>query len=120
MSILNNATCEKIKKAASLYAAEIKEINHYLVQEQDTNKREKLLLLRTIATIEHGNAIGLYNDQMDDDYMDELTVKNMAYCAELDTSELFGDIMILTEDTKEKLFANPTGERERLIRELKI
>jgi len=113
MSTLNNATCEKIKKAASLYVTKIKEINHYLVQEQDTNKREKLLLLRTIATIEHGNAIGLY-----DDYLDELTVKNMAYCAELDNSELLNDIMILTEDTKEKLFADPAGERERLTKEL--
>lgn len=33
MSTLNNATCEKIKKAASLYVTKIKEINHYLVQE---------------------------------------------------------------------------------------
>jgi len=118
MSTLNNATCEKIKKAASLYVTKIKEINHYLVQEQDTNKREKLLLLRTIATIEHGNAIGLYNGQMNDDYLEALTAKNMAYCAELGNSELFGDIMILTEDTKEKLFADPAGERERLTKEL--
>lgn len=119
MCVLSNEKREQIKAAAIAYKADISKIDHLLEQEPDAERRAKLLLLRAAATIEHGNAIGLFDDDdMDADTLEAITGENLIYCAELDNSALFEDIAILTEDTKEKMFVDPTGERLRLLSEL--
>lgn len=118
MCVLTNEKRGEIKAATEAYKVEVAKINHLLEQEPDAKRRANLLLLRAVATIEHGNAVGLFSEDMEDDYLEAITEEHLNHCGDLDNSALFEDIAILTEDTKEKLFADPTGERVRLLSEL--
>lgn len=118
MCVLTNEKRGEIKAATEAYKVEVAKINHLLEQEPDAKRRVNLLLLRAVATIEHGNAVGLFSEDMEDDYLEAITEEHLKHCGDLDNSALFEDIAILTEDTKEKIFADPAGERLRLSSEL--
>lgn len=120
MCVLTNEKREEIKAATEAYKVEVAKINHLLEQEPDKSRRAKLFLLRAVATIEHGNTVGLFSDGMEDDYLEAITEEHLKHCGDLDNSALFEDIAILTEDTKEKIFADPVGERLHLLNELNL
>lgn len=110
-----------IKESTELYRAEITQINTWIYNEADDDRCDQLYLLRALSSIEHGNRIGLFNDDdASEVYFEEVAKEVNRYFPEKDDAELFDDISILEDDVRERYFENPAKEKQSILSALKL
>lgn len=109
---------ETIKTSTETYRSEVNRINDLINSPQSDELLDKLYLLRTIATIEHGKRIGLFDENNSDTYLEALAEEVSKYFPEKDDEELFDDLAILDDDQHARLFANPEKEKAILLKAL--
>jgi len=110
-----------IKESSELYRHEIENINDLIDKESDNDRCDQLYLLRAIATIEHGNRIGLFtNDEGSEEYFEAMAKEVNRYFPHKNDSELFDDISVLEEYVKKSFFDNPAKEKDILVKMLGI
>lgn len=110
-----------IKESSELYRHEIEHINDLIDKESDNDRCDQLYLLRAIATIEHGNRIGLFtNEEGSEEYFAAMAKEVNLYFPHKNDSELFDDISILEEYVKKSFFDNPAKEKDILVKMLGI
>lgn len=109
---------ETIKTSTETYRSEVNRINDLINSPQSDERLDKLYLLRTIATIEHGKRIGLFDENNSDTYLEALAEEVSKYFPEKDDEELFDDLAILDDDQHARLFANPEKEKAILLKAL--
>lgn len=111
---------ETIKSSTETYRSEVNRINDLINSPQSDERLDKLYLLRTIATIEHGKRIGLFDENNSDAYLEALAHEVSKHFPEKDDEELFDDLAILDDDQHARLFANPEKEKAILLKALGI
>ena len=109
---------QTIKSSTETYRSEVNRINDLINSPQSDDRLDKLYLLRTIATIEHGKRIGLFGESNSDAYLEALAQEVSKYFPEKDDEELFDDLAILDDDQHARLFANPEKEKAILLKTL--
>ena len=109
---------QTIKASTEIYRSEVNRINDLINSPQSDDRLDKLYLLRTIATIEHGKRIGLFDENNSDAYLEALAQEVSKYFPEKDDEELFDDLAILDDDQHNRLFANPEKEKAVLLKAL--
>jgi hypothetical protein len=110
-----------IKESSELYRHEIENINDLIEKESDNDRCDQLYLLRAIATIEHGNRIGLFtNEEGSEEYFEAMAKEVNLYFPHKNDSELFDDISVLEEYVKKSFFDNPAKEKDILVKMLGI
>lgn len=110
-----------IKESTELYRAEITQINTWIYSEANDDRCDQLYLLRALSSIEHGNRIGLFNDDdASEVYFEEVAKEVNRYFPEKDDAELFDDISILEDDIRERYFENPAKEKQAILSALKL
>lgn len=109
---------ETIKSSTEIYRSEVNRINDLINSPQSDERLDKLYLLRTIATIEHGKRIGLFDENNSDAYLEALAQEVSKYFPEKDDEELFDDLAILDDDQHARLFGNPEKEKAILLKAL--
>lgn len=108
-----------IKKSSEIYRQEVECINDWIDKESDNDRCDQLYLLRALSTIEHGNRIGLFNDEEGSEkYFEAVAQEVTLYFPNKDDSELFDDITVLEEYVKNRFFDNPEKEKEALLKTL--
>lgn len=118
---LSESQKQTIKVSTELYRAEITQINSWIYNEADDERCDQLYLLRAISSIEHGNRIGLFNDdEASEAYFEEVAREVNRYFPEKDDAELFDDISILEDDVRERYFENPAKEKQTILNALKL
>lgn len=111
---------QTIKESTLLYRSEITQINDWIYKEADDDRCDQLYLLRALSTIEHGERIGLFNDTLTEEQLEEVAKEVNRYFAEKDDAELFDDISILEDDVRERYFENPAKEKQAILSALKL
>ena len=111
---------ETIKASTETYRSEVNRINELINTPKYEDKLEQLYLLRTIATIEHGKRIGLFDESNSDAYLKALSDEVSKHFPEKDDEELFDDLAILEDDQHDRLFANPEKEKAILLKAVGI
>ncbi|HLD22433.1 MAG TPA: hypothetical protein VJA83_00725 [Sulfuricurvum sp.] len=112
---------QTIKESSELYRSEITQINTWIYNEADDERCDQLYLLRALSSIEHGNRIGLFNDdESSEEYLEEVAQEVNRYFPEKDDAELFDDIAILEDDIRERYFENPAKEKQSILDALKL
>lgn len=109
---------QAIKSSTETYRSEVNRINDLINSPQSDDRLDKLYLLRTIATIEHGKRIGLFDENNSDAYLEALAQEVSKYFPEKDDEELFDDLAILDDDQHARLFGNPEKEKAILLKAL--
>lgn len=109
---------QSIKASSEIYRSEVNRINDVINSPQSDDRLDKLYLLRTIATIEHGNRIGLFDEKNSDEYLEALAHEVSKYFPEKDDEELFDDLAILDDDVHNRLFSSPEKEKNILLKAL--
>lgn len=118
---LSESQKQTIKASTELYRAEITQINSWIYNEADDERCDQLYLLRALCSIEHGNRIGLFNDdEASEEYFEEVAKEVNRYFPEKDDAELFDDISILEDDVRERYFENPAQEKQAILNALKL
>ena len=111
---------ETIKTSTETYRNEVTRINDLINAPQSDDRLDKLYLLRTIATIEHGKRVGLFDENNSDEFLESLASEVSKYFPEKDDEELFDDLAILDDDQHNRLFSNPEKEKATLLKALGI
>lgn len=112
---------QTIKESTELYRSEITQINTWIYNEADDERCDQLYLLRALCSIEHGNRIGLFNDdEASEEYLEALAQEVNRYFPEKDDAELFDDIAILEDDVRDRYFENPAKEKQAILNTLKL
>ncbi|MDD3598418.1 hypothetical protein [Sulfuricurvum sp.] len=111
---------QTIKASSEIYRSEVNRINELINTPANDDKLDELYLLRTIATIEHGNRVGLFNENNTDEFLEALAREVSKYFPEKDDEELFDDLAVLDDDLNNRLFANPEKEKAMLLKRLNI
>jgi hypothetical protein len=109
---------QTIKNSTEIYRSEVNRINDLINEPQSEDRLDKLYLLRTIATIEHGKRIGLFNESNSDVYLEALGHEVSKHFPEKDDEELFDDLAILDDDLHNRLFSSPEKEKNILLKAL--
>lgn len=109
---------ETIKSSTEIYRSEVNRINDLINSPQSDERLDKLYLLRTIATIEHGKRIGLFDENNSDAYLEALAHEVSKYFPEKDDEELFDDLAILDDDLHNRLFSSTEKEKAILLKAL--
>src|SRR3989339_2245996 len=118
---LSETQKQTIKASTELYRSEITQINTWIYNEADDERCDQLYLLRALSSIEHGNRIGLFNDdESSEEYLEEVAQEVNRYFPEKDDAELFDDIAILEDDIRERYFENPAKEKQSILDALKL
>lgn len=107
---------QSIKESTEIYRSEVNRINDLINTPQNEENLERLYLLRTIATIEHGKRIGLFDENNTDEYLEALSREVSKYFPEKDDEELFDDLAILDDDLHNRLFSSPEKEKNILLK----
>jgi len=63
---------QTIKNSTEIYRNEVNRINDLINTPQSEDRLDKLYLLRTIATIEHGKRIGLFDESNSDEHLEAI------------------------------------------------
>lgn len=108
---------QTIKASSEIYRSEVNRINEWINSPKNDDKLDDLYLLRTVATIEHGKRIGLFDDNSDE-YLEALAREVSKHFPEKDDEELFDDLAILDDDMHNRLFSNPEKEKAILLKRL--
>ena len=111
---------ETIKTSTESYRNKVTRINDLIIAPQSDDRFDKLYLLRTIATIEHGKRVGLFDENNSDEFLESLASEVSKYFPEKDDEELFDDLAILDDDQHNRLFSNPEKEKATLLKALGI
>jgi hypothetical protein len=109
---------ENIKTSTEMYRNEVNRINDLINTIQNEDSLDKLYLLRTIATIEHGKRVGLFNENNTDDFLEALGNEVTQHFPEKDDEELFDDLAILDDDLHNRLFSSTEKEKNILLKGL--
>jgi hypothetical protein len=109
---------QNIKASTEIYRSEVNRINEWINAPQNDDRLDNLYLLRTIATIEHGKRIGLFNEKNSDEYLETLGREVSKYFPDKDDEELFDDLAILDDDLHNRLFSNTEKEKNILLKAL--
>ncbi len=109
---------QTIKTSTEIYRREVNRINDLINAPQSEDRLDKLYLLRTISTIEHGMRIGLFDENNSDEYLKALGGEVSKYFPEKDDEELFDDLAILDDDVHNRLFSSPEKEKNILLKAL--
>ncbi|MDD5717874.1 MAG: hypothetical protein PHW64_08785 [Sulfuricurvum sp.] len=107
-----------IKESSERYKDEVNRINTLINSDISDAQCDTLYLLRTLSTIEHGNRIGLFNEENSDEFLEALAREVNRYFPEKDDEELYDDLAILEDDLKERFFADPEKEKTMLLKGL--
>ena len=109
---------ETIKSSTETYRSEVNRINELINSPKNDDKLDELYLLRTIATIEHGKRIGLFDENNTDEYLEALASEVSKHFPEKDDEELFDDLAILDDEQHNRLFSSPEKEKNILLKRL--
>jgi hypothetical protein len=107
-----------IKESTEIYRNEVNRINDIINTFQSEDKLDQLYLLRTIATIEHGKRVGLFDEKNSDEYLEALGLEVSKYFPEKDDEELFDDLAILDDNLHNQLFSSTEKEKNILLKAL--
>lgn len=107
-----------IKASSEIYRSEVNRINEWINSPKNDDKLDDLYLLRTVATIEHGKRIGLFDESNSDEYLEALAREVSKHFPEKDDEELFDDLAILDDDMHNRLFSSPEKEKAILLKRL--
>lgn len=111
---------QTVQSSSEIYRREVMQINEWIEHETDDTKLNKLYLLRTIATIEHGNRIGLFDEQNSEAYLEAIGEEVDRHFPEKEDDDLHDDLLILDDGMKNRLFANPQTEKAALLKALHL
>jgi len=109
---------QSIKASTETYRSEVNRINDWINSPVNDDKLDDLYLLRTVATIEHGKRIGLFDESNTDEYLEALAREVSKHFPEKDDEELFDDLAILDDDMHNRLFSSPEKEKAILLKRL--
>jgi len=109
---------QTIKASTETYRSEVNQINEWINSPKNDDKLDDLYLLRTVATIEHGKRIGLFDESNSDEYLEALAHEVSKHFPEKDDEELFDDLAILDDDLHNRLFSSPEKEKNILLKRL--
>jgi len=109
---------QNIKASSEIYRDEVNRINDWINAPQSEDRLDKLYLLRTISTIEHGKRIGLFDESNSDAHLEALAHEVSKHFPEKDDEELFDDLAILEDDLHNRLFLSPEKEKNILLKAL--
>lgn len=109
---------QNIKASSEIYRSEVNRINELVNTPQSDTRLDQLYLLRTIATIEHGKRVGLFDENNTDEFLEALGNEVTQHFPEKDDEELFDDLAILDDDLHNRLFSNTEKEKNILLKAL--
>lgn len=109
---------QTIKESTEIYRNEVNRINDWINASQSEERLNRLYLLRTIATIEHGKRIGLFDESNSDVYLEALGKEVSKHFPEKDDEELFDDLAILDDELHNRLFSSTEKEKNILLKAL--
>lgn len=118
--ILTPEQQQTIQSSTEIYRREVMQINEWIEHETNDAKLDKLYLLRTIATIEHGNRIGLFDEKNTEAYLEAIGEEVDRHFPEKDDDDLHDDLLILDDAIKNRLFAHPQSEKAYLLKALHL
>lgn len=109
-----------IQDSTETYRAEITQINTWIYNEADDDRCDELYLLRALSTIAHGERIGLFNDTLSEENLEEIAKEVNRHFPQKDDAELYDDLSILEDDVRERYFANTEAEKQAILSGLKL
>ncbi|MDD2829149.1 MAG: hypothetical protein PHW18_06210 [Sulfuricurvum sp.] len=118
--IFTSEQLQNIKASTEMYRSEVNRINDLINTQQSEDRLDKLYLLRTIATIEHGKRVGLFDENNTDEFLEALGNEVTKHFPDKDDEELFDDLAILDDDLHNRLFSSTEKEKNILLKGLGI